>query len=1166
MTKSKNKRFGKLLLWSLHFMALGMVAQSPSLINYQGAARLANGTPLDNRTVTIKFEIHQGSSGGNIVATEIQTVQTNLLGLFSTQIGKTTNISGINWQGNLMFLQVSMDTSAGSNFTSLGTQQMVSVPYAMHASSVPSAYTNNILSIGNSTYAMSPTVAVTPNTSITVSGLGTVTSVGTNTFDINIPAPVFTGQGNTTVNGTYPNYTVSSAVPSIAVSSSAAAGPSVTSLGSFFSINLPPPTFTNAAQNIITGSYPNFTVNTPTVQASAVPTIAITNIPASTSTVVSSGSSFSINVPPPTFTNSGPSTITGIYPNYTITSPASYTSGTGIAITSGSIINTLPHVIPTIAVSTTAAAGASVTSSGNSFSLNVPAPTFTNTGQNIITGSYPNFTVNTPTIGATPNTTITPSGLVTVLNPTTNSFVVGVQSPTFTNSSQNIITGTYPNYVVNTSSVSGGTGISVASGTVITNTAPDVVVNYTNTGQTIITGTYPNFFVNTPTVTTPPTVTGVGAATVSGAPNYVVNVATPTFTNSGPTTVTGAYPNFTINSTAAVSQTLTGTGIATVTGGPNYLVNVSTPVFNNIGQTIISGTYPNFSVNTPTVIAPTMLSGVGAATVSGGPNYVVNVATPVFNNVSQSIITGTYPNFSVNTPTTAGTSVALTATAAAGPSISVVGTNSFNINIPPANGWSTLGNPGTTSGTNFIGTTDAQGLSFRTNNNLAADISTLGYFGIGNVPGFASTRLSLYGSEAGTFLNGFSASPATAVRLHNDDLTNSNFSSLIFSTRATNFANFEAAKIVGQTMDHATGGISGDLVFLARSPANLFERMRIKGSGAVGINTSAPTATLHINGTMRLVDGTEGAGKYLTSDLLGNASWAVAPGWGTSGNAATSPLTNFIGTTDAQDLVFRTNNTEIFRTQTTGGLRFSAGFNHIISIQAPAGGGGNQLTIKAADAAVGGPAELGGNVIVQGGDQYNSTFAPYTAGNVIIRSGRNILGVSAFIKEGGAIVFQSVDPANTYFEAGRFDIDGNFIITGTATKPGTNTWLVSSDARLKTNVHSYKDGLKELLQINPVWYTYNGEAGMPKETFVGVIAQDLQQVSPYMVKDWVYKSQPQEQGTTYLGVDNGAMTYMIINSVKEQQKQIEELKKILEEQKKINDEQKKLIEELLKNK
>jgi hypothetical protein len=41
----------------------------------------------------------------------------------------------------------------------------------------------------------------------------------------------------------------------------------------------------------------------------------------------------------------------------------------------------------------------------------------------------------------------------------------------------------------------------------------------------------------------------------------------------------------------------------------------------------------------------------------------------------------------------------------------------------------------------------------------------------------------------------------------------------------------------------------------------------------LGIGTTSPTAKLHVNGTFRLTDGTEGAGKVLTSDASGNASW-----------------------------------------------------------------------------------------------------------------------------------------------------------------------------------------------------------------------------------------------------------------------------------------------------
>jgi hypothetical protein len=417
----KNKISKKILLWSFLLTTLGAFAQSPSLINYQGTARLADGTPLDNRTISIKFEILQGSASGTPVATESKTLQTNALGLFSTLIGESANLSTINWQGNGLFLRVGLDTSAGISFVNVGVQQLVSVPYAIHASSVPSSYTNNILSIGNSTYALSPTMAVVPNTSITVSGLGTVTSVGTNSFDINIPSPSFTGVDGTSVNGAYPNYTISSATPSIALTSTAAAGTSVTS----------------------------------------------------------SGSSFSLNVPPPTFTNAGPATITGAYPNFTINSSAgtTYTNGTGIGLTSGSVIvNTSPNITPTVAVTTTAAAGASVASTGSSFSLNVPPPTFTNAGPATITGAYPNFTINS------------------------------TAAPTYTS----------------------GTGISITAGS-INNTAPDQIVTFTNTGQTLITGTYPTFSISTPTVAnTSIALTSTAAAgpslTTSGTNSFNINI------------------------------------------------------------------------------------------------------------------------------------------------------------------------------------------------------------------------------------------------------------------------------------------------------------------------------------------------------------------------------------------------------------------------------------------------------------------------------------------------------------------------------------------------------------------------------------------------------------------------------------------------------------------
>ncbi len=39
--------------------------------------------------------------------------------------------SAINWGKNAKFLQVELDPAGGSNYTNLGTTQMMSVPYAL---------------------------------------------------------------------------------------------------------------------------------------------------------------------------------------------------------------------------------------------------------------------------------------------------------------------------------------------------------------------------------------------------------------------------------------------------------------------------------------------------------------------------------------------------------------------------------------------------------------------------------------------------------------------------------------------------------------------------------------------------------------------------------------------------------------------------------------------------------------------------------------------------------------------------------------------------------------------------------------------------------------------------------------------------------------------------
>ncbi len=114
--------------------------------------------------------------------------------------------------------------------------------------------------------------------------------------------------------------------------------------------------------------------------------------------------------------------------------------------------------------------------------------------------------------------------------------------------------------------------------------------------------------------------------------------------------------------------------------------------------------------------------------------------------------------------------------------------------------------------------------------------------------------------------------------------------------------------------------------------------------------------------------------------------------------------------------------------------------------------------------------------------------------------------------------------------------------TNSAAKPTSNTWTVASDARLKKDITNYAEGLDEILNIHPVRFTYTGEAGMPQDTGIGVLAQELQKVAPYMVKNWTYKKDKEDAGQEYLAVDNGPMTYMLINAVKELNEEVLDLR------------------------
>ncbi|MCC7030537.1 MAG: hypothetical protein IT257_09545, partial [Chitinophagaceae bacterium] len=129
-----------LLLWSfisIFLSAHTAQAQVPQLFNYQGIARDAQGNPLVKRTLSIKLSVLQASDATVAEYEETQIVQTNEFGLYSLQIGNGTRITGemktVKWETGNKYIRVAIDPNGGDHYTDAGTNQLLSVPYAIYA-------------------------------------------------------------------------------------------------------------------------------------------------------------------------------------------------------------------------------------------------------------------------------------------------------------------------------------------------------------------------------------------------------------------------------------------------------------------------------------------------------------------------------------------------------------------------------------------------------------------------------------------------------------------------------------------------------------------------------------------------------------------------------------------------------------------------------------------------------------------------------------------------------------------------------------------------------------------------------------------------------------------------------------------------------------------------
>lgn len=117
-----------------------LFSQAPLNFKYQGVARDANGQIVRNKTISLKLSILENSATGPLRFAETHKVTTSDLGIFNLHIGagniQVGSMNSISWQDKNQFLKVELDINGGSNYIEMGTSQFLSVPYALHASTV----------------------------------------------------------------------------------------------------------------------------------------------------------------------------------------------------------------------------------------------------------------------------------------------------------------------------------------------------------------------------------------------------------------------------------------------------------------------------------------------------------------------------------------------------------------------------------------------------------------------------------------------------------------------------------------------------------------------------------------------------------------------------------------------------------------------------------------------------------------------------------------------------------------------------------------------------------------------------------------------------------------------------------------------------------------------
>ena len=132
------------------------VAQTPPAVPYQAVIRSADGSVYNQAPAIVRMSLRESTFDGTISYQETHEVMTNSVGLFTTAFGQGVpaigSFAAIDWLQTVKFMQIEVDL--GDGFVDIGTQQLMSVPYALVAQKALRLDTQAIPSFAGNTDAL----------------------------------------------------------------------------------------------------------------------------------------------------------------------------------------------------------------------------------------------------------------------------------------------------------------------------------------------------------------------------------------------------------------------------------------------------------------------------------------------------------------------------------------------------------------------------------------------------------------------------------------------------------------------------------------------------------------------------------------------------------------------------------------------------------------------------------------------------------------------------------------------------------------------------------------------------------------------------------------------------------------------------------------------------